>query len=151
MTSRISESARFPGSICTFQDRNFEGSMPMRLLLMIALAVCAWSGLISAQESPSLVESVTANPQPDGKTYLLSVVLQNGHQLSLEVRPADAANIVAEYGCRTTARLSDPGGGRRTFPTAISGKSRRDQSKRRQDAKGRTLTGVCALRTANPV
>jgi hypothetical protein len=69
--------------------------MPMRLLLMIALAVCAWSGLISAQESPSLVESVTANPQPDGKTYLLSVVLQNGRQLSLEVRPADAANIVA--------------------------------------------------------
>ena len=67
----------------------------MRLLLMIALAVCACSGLISAQESPSLVESVTANPQPDGKTYLLSVMLQNGRQLSLEVRPADAANIVA--------------------------------------------------------
>ena len=29
------------------------------------------------------------------QNYLLSVVLQDGRQLSLEVRPADAANIVA--------------------------------------------------------
>jgi hypothetical protein len=67
----------------------------MRLFLMTAFALCAWPGLIRAQESPALVESViSANPQPDGKAYLLSVVLQDGRHLSLEVRPEDAAKIV---------------------------------------------------------
>jgi hypothetical protein len=69
----------------------------MRLLLIVCLAFCGLVGLAAAQESanPAVVESViSAAPEADGKAYLLSVMLKDGRQLSLQVRPADAVKIV---------------------------------------------------------
>jgi hypothetical protein len=70
----------------------------MRSLLIVVLAFC-WllPGSISAEEneSPAVVESViSANPQPDGKAYLLSLMLKGGRRLSLEIPPAEALKIV---------------------------------------------------------
>jgi hypothetical protein len=54
----------------------------MRLPLIIALAFCGLlPGSISAQEkeSPAVVESViSANPEPDGKAYVLLVTSRGG-------------------------------------------------------------------------
>jgi hypothetical protein len=69
----------------------------MRLLLIIALALCGVPRSIFAQEdeSPAVVESViSANPEPDSKVYLVSLVLKGGQRLYLRIPVIEAAKII---------------------------------------------------------
>src|SRR6516165_2304013 len=66
--------------------------MSMRLPLIVGLAFC---GVAQESANPAVVESViSAAPEADGKAYLLSVMLKDGRQLSLQVQAADAVKII---------------------------------------------------------
>ena len=67
-----------------------------RLAIMTAI-VCSASGAALSQEAnnPAVVESVTsANPQPDGHSFLLNLTLKGGQRLALQVPSAEALKIV---------------------------------------------------------
>jgi hypothetical protein len=68
--------------------------------LMTALVVCLLPipAVAQQKDNPAVVESViAANPEPDGKAYLLSVQLKGGQQLSLQVPPAEAIKIIGGF------------------------------------------------------
>jgi hypothetical protein len=66
----------------------------MRSVLMVAVLLSGLPALVAAQENAVVERVVSASPEVDGKAYSLALVLQDGRQLSLQIRPADAAKIV---------------------------------------------------------
>ena len=63
--------------------------------LMVAAVICALPGTGLAQNGVAAVESVvSAAPQADGQAYVLSLKLQDGRQISLQIPPTEAVKIV---------------------------------------------------------
>ena len=70
----------------------------MRLVRVVLIAIGASiaPGILWAEEfpNPAAVDKViSANPQADGQSYALTVVLKGGQQLSLQVPAAEAVKI----------------------------------------------------------
>ena len=122
----------------------------MRLLLMVCLAFCGFVGLASAQESanPAVVESViSAAPEADGMAYLLSVMLKDGRQLSLQVQAADAVKIIDGL-----SKTAGPGSQKTQIvasPTTTKG-GNRDLGRTSARATENVRPGFCVSTTVCP-
>jgi hypothetical protein len=69
--------------------------MTIVLRLIVALTLCAVPRTGLTQNGVTAVESViSAAPQADGQAYLLSLKLQDGRQISLQLPPTEAVKIV---------------------------------------------------------
>jgi hypothetical protein len=89
-------------------------------LLVAFLGVCSSIGVASAQDAGVVaVESVVSeNPQPDGQTYLLSLRLHDGRQLSFQIPPLEAVRIVDGL-----SEVAGPGSDKRQVVALVQGMS----------------------------
>ncbi len=94
------------GNFCVAMGYSFlrpKGSGLMRTLAISFCGLAVLCGTSLAQQRPASVphksnatlvqEVVNANPEPDGKTYRLDLLLKNGRQVSYEISPPDASKI----------------------------------------------------------